>query len=190
MIATTCARQTLAELDFIYQQVIETPLAPMSATWTSRGLYSFQFVRTKNSSLPVGDEMSTRDAANPQVRRWARALSRACGRYFAVGRFEWNIELLDWRGTGEFERQVLLACYAIPSSSVCTYGQLAANVGSPLAARAVGRAMSRNRWPLLIPCHRVVGASGQLTGYSGVGGVSTKRWLLDHEQLLGSHPVG
>ncbi|MEM8736472.1 MAG: MGMT family protein, partial [Planctomycetota bacterium] len=63
-----------------------------------------------------------------------------------------------------------------------TYGALAKAVGRPNAARAVGGAMAKNRWPLLIPCHRVLGASGKLTGYSGVGGIETKRRLLEHER--------
>ena len=62
-----------------------------------------------------------------------------------------------------------------------TYGQLAKLAGSPHAARAVGGAMARNRWPLIVPCHRVVGSSGKLTGYSGEGGLKTKHWLLEHE---------
>jgi len=75
----------------------------------------------------------------------------------------------------------LTLCHAIPVGETRTYGQLAKLAGSPHAARAVGGAMARNRWPLIVPCHRVVGSSGKLTGYSGEGGLKTKHWLLEHE---------
>jgi methylated-DNA-[protein]-cysteine S-methyltransferase len=62
-----------------------------------------------------------------------------------------------------------------------TYGQLARRVGSPAAARAVGSTMARNRLPLVIPCHRVVGSGGQLRGFSAPGGVAVKQRLLQME---------
>ncbi len=72
---------------------------------------------------------------------------------------------------------VLRRCAKIRRGEFMTYGQLAAAVGNPQAARAVGQVMARNRWPLIVPCHRVVGHSGKLTGYSGIGGTDTKLWL-------------
>ncbi len=62
-----------------------------------------------------------------------------------------------------------------------TYGELAAMCGRPGAARAVGGFMARNPWPLLVPCHRVLGAKGRLTGFSGGGGLELKAWLLQRE---------
>ncbi|MCC6510109.1 MAG: methylated-DNA--[protein]-cysteine S-methyltransferase [Pirellulaceae bacterium] len=102
--------------------------------------------------------------------------------YFAGGELEFPLAHLDWSGTPEFHRRVLQRCVQIARGETWTYGQLAKAVGSPGAARAVGQAMARNRWPLIVPCHRVLGHSGKLTGYSGQGGTATKRWLLDREQ--------
>jgi len=81
----------------------------------------------------------------------------------------------------EFQRQVLLQCRRIPFGQTMTYGQLAAQVSCPRAARAVGTVMAGNRVPLVIPCHRVVGLGGLLRGYSGCGGTAMKRRLLELE---------
>ena len=83
-----------------------------------------------------------------------------------------------------FQRQVLQQCRRIRYGQTITYGQLAAKAGYPQAARAVGGVMARNRVPLVIPCHRVVGSSGTLRGYSGCGGTAMKRRLLELEGAL------
>ncbi len=81
-----------------------------------------------------------------------------------------------------FQRAVLETVRQIPRGSVCTYGEVARKVGHPGAARAVGTTLARNPLPLIIPCHRVVGASGALTGFSAPRGVALKQVLLDLEQ--------
>jgi methylated-DNA-[protein]-cysteine S-methyltransferase len=83
-----------------------------------------------------------------------------------------------------FQRKVLEQCRRIGYGQTLTYGQLAAKAGYPQAARAVGSVMARNRVPLVIPCHRVVGSSGTLRGYSGCGGTAMKRRLLELEGSL------
>jgi methylated-DNA-[protein]-cysteine S-methyltransferase len=85
---------------------------------------------------------------------------------------------LDPAGTA-FQRQVWLALAAIPYGETESYGELAGRVGNPKACRAVGLANGRNPIPLVLPCHRVIGANGSLTGYGG--GLELKRRLLDHE---------
>ncbi len=82
----------------------------------------------------------------------------------------------------EFQLKVWQACRRIAYGSVLTYGELARQIRLANAARAVGAAMRQNPIPLLIPCHRVVGTRGQLTGYSAPGGVATKRRLLEMEK--------
>lgn len=84
-----------------------------------------------------------------------------------------------------FYQAVWRACALIPKGQVRTYGWIARRIGKPKAARAVGRALSRNPFAPLIPCHRVVGANGSLTGFSASGGIKAKRRLLIQEGVKG-----
>ena len=83
-----------------------------------------------------------------------------------------------------FYQAVWKACAEIPKGQVRTYGWIARRVGKPKAARAVGQALGKNPFAPTIPCHRVVGADGRLTGYSGAGGVKAKRRMLLKEGAL------
>lgn len=78
-----------------------------------------------------------------------------------------------------FQRAVLQALARVPFGETRSYGELAREIGRPRASRAVGMALGRNPVPIVLPCHRVVGADGRLTGFGG--GVERKRWLLAHE---------
>jgi methylated-DNA-[protein]-cysteine S-methyltransferase len=82
----------------------------------------------------------------------------------------------------EFQKKVWQALKNIPKGETLTYGQLAEQIGAPNAVRALGTAIGRNPISIIIPCHRVIGSSGLLTGYAG--GVDRKRWLLEHEGAL------
>lgn len=77
-----------------------------------------------------------------------------------------------------FHRKVYRKLCKVPAGKTVTYAELARLAGSPGAARAVGQAMAKNPWPIIIPCHRVVAGNGKLGGYSGRGGPATKRALL------------
>ncbi len=112
--------------------------------------------------------------------------------YFA-GRLTTFTVKLSARGT-HFQRRVWDALREIPLGTTTTYGALAAHLGSPTASRAVGAANGKNPISLIVPCHRVVGTSGTLTGYAG--GLELKQWLLEHEAtsarraFCGVTPVG
>lgn len=97
--------------------------------------------------------------------------------YFAGRRNQFSIPL-DPRGT-PFQQQVWLLLRQIPYGETRTYGQLAQQLGQPTASRAVGAANGRNPLSIVVPCHRVIGASGKLTGFAG--GLATKQRLLDLE---------
>jgi len=84
----------------------------------------------------------------------------------------------DWDAFTGFRLRVLQATWHIPFGEVLSYGQLACQLTSPGAARAVGAALGSNPIPLIIPCHRVIGTDGSLHGYSAPGGLATKSWLL------------
>lgn len=98
--------------------------------------------------------------------------------YFAGARDSFDLPLQP-SGT-EFQRAVWNALEAIPFGETRSYGQIAAQVGRPKAARAVGMANNRNPIAVIVPCHRVIGAGGALVGYAG--GLERKIWLLDHER--------
>ena len=94
---------------------------------------------------------------------------------------------VDISALATFERRVLEETRAIPCGETRTYGQIAASIGAPDAARAVGRALGRNPVPIIIPCHRVVGTAGKSGGFSAPGGASTKFRILQIERArLGS----
>lgn len=100
--------------------------------------------------------------------------------YFAGTRRTFDLDL-DPAGT-EFQLRAWKALQAIPFGQTISYGQQAAELGEPRAARAVGAANGRNPLSIVVPCHRVVAASGALTGFAG--GLDTKAWLLDHERTV------
>lgn len=85
---------------------------------------------------------------------------------------------LDWSGVEPFDRRVLEATRAIPAGRTTTYGAIARAIGAPEAARAVGAALGRNPFPILVPCHRVLAAGGKPGGFSAPGGATTKLRLL------------
>ena len=103
--------------------------------------------------------------------------------YFRGGRSTFDLEVAPDTASA-FDRVVWIGLRRVPSGRTITYGELARRTGYPGAARAVGGAMARNPIPIVIPCHRVVGAGGTITGY-GLG-LWRKRWLLEHE---GAWPI-
>lgn len=100
--------------------------------------------------------------------------------YFTGHRRKFDLPL-DPDGTG-FQRRVWSALQQIPYGSTVTYRQLSERLGDPQALRAVGKANGSNPIPVIIPCHRVIGADNRLVGYSG--GIERKKWLLKHEGAL------
>ena len=85
---------------------------------------------------------------------------------------------LDMDGVPEFHRRVYDAARAIPPGETLSYGDIARRVGAPGAARAVGQALGRNPFPIVVPCHRVLAAGGKIGGFSARGGIATKRRML------------
>jgi methylated-DNA-[protein]-cysteine S-methyltransferase len=118
---------------------------------------------------------------SPRVLRQPRALDdvrRQLDDYLAGKRHEFDLDV-DLALASAFQRQVLTGLTSIPYGSTTTYGALAADIHKPTAARAIGHALGANPLCIVLPCHRVIGASGALTGYAG--GLDAKRHLLDLE---------
>jgi methylated-DNA-[protein]-cysteine S-methyltransferase len=102
------------------------------------------------------------------------------GEYFAGRRTRFDLPIA-FHGTA-FQRMIWTALREIPFGETVSYGELAELIGKPTAARAVGLANGKNPVGIIVPCHRVIGASGSLTGYGG--GLENKQWLLDLERAL------
>ena len=123
--------------------------------------------------LPVQTAPVATAAKTPLLLETARQLAQ----YFAHERRAFELPLAP-QGSG-FQQIVWQALLAIPFGETRSYGELARAIGRPAASRAVGTANSKNPISIIVPCHRVIAATGELTGYAG--GMPAKRWLLDHE---------
>lgn len=164
--------------------VFDTAIGACGVAWNDAGLTAFQ--------LPEVDEAATRarllarpGAAGPletSPPAWlAEAITRARAHLAGIPQDLTGVPLDASRVT-PFNAKVLRAAQAIPAGRTMTYGELASVVGSPGASRAVGRAMATNPWPLVVPCHRVVAASGATGGgFSAHGGLVTKERMLQLE---------
>ena len=141
------------------------------------GWVTVQSTNEKITSLTM-DARKGNEFGSSKVLREAKKQLQA---YFAgkLTKFDLPVEL---HGT-EFQRAVYKQIAKTPFGKTVSYAQIAAKLGKPLASRAVGGAVGSNPVPLIVGCHRVMGASGRITGYSGGEGIPTKRWLLAHEQI-------
>lgn len=157
---------------------LETPLGPMLAMSSERGLTLLEFVdrrsiETQIEAVRARTKLAVVPVRTPVLEQTERELAE----YFAGTRRTFSIPL-DPQGT-PFERAVWDRLLAIPYGKVSSYAAIAREVGSPGASRAIGRANGCNRIAIVIPCHRVIRSDGALCGYGG--GVERKQWLLDHE---------
>lgn len=156
------------------QATVETPLGPLLIARTAKGLAGTWFDGQKHHPGELGapdvpsDPLLARAA--DELKRYFAGESDSFGDHFDVP--------LDLLGT-PFQRAVWQALLAIPSGSTSTYGEIARGLGSAAAVRAVGGAVGRNPVSVIVPCHRVVGADGSLTGYAG--GVERKQAMLTLE---------
>jgi methylated-DNA-[protein]-cysteine S-methyltransferase len=162
-------------LDVSYE-LADTPLGPLLLARTERGL-----CRIGYDPEPERDAEALARVFGRRVLRAPGALDdarRQLDEYFEGRRRAFDLSL-DLGLSRDFSRRVLLELGRVPYGEVTTYGTLAARAGAPRAARAVGTVMNRNPIPIVLPCHRVVGASGSLVGYGG--GIERKKALLELE---------
>ncbi|MGD9833950.1 MAG: methylated-DNA--[protein]-cysteine S-methyltransferase [Piscinibacter sp.] len=149
------------------QRLVDTPLGRVRIARTARGLAGLWFEGQKHHP---GELEAPQRADDPLLREAARQLDQ----YFAGERRDFELPL-DLQGT-PFQQAVWQALQRVPAGHTCSYGEVAQALGAPAAVRAVGAAVGRNPASLLVPCHRVLGRDGSLTGYAG--GVERKQALL------------
>ena len=159
--------------------VVDSPIGPLLVAATERGLCRIWFRPDVEEHL---DQLAR--SFGPRVLRSSSSVAdarRQLDEYFDGRREGFELEF-DLGSAAPFARSVLRELAAVPYGQTTTYGTLAARVGSPGAARAVGTVMNRNPLPIVLPCHRVVGSNGSLTGYAG--GLELKEQLLRLEGAL------
>jgi methylated-DNA-[protein]-cysteine S-methyltransferase len=159
-------------LDVAYD-FTDSPVGELLLAATDRGLCRIAYDPEPDRAL---DELARDHGV--RVLRSAKPLDetrRELDDYFEGRRHEFDLEV-DLTAVTDFHRMVLRELARVPYGETATYGALAARVGKPKSARAIGGAMNRNPIPIVLPCHRIVGAHGDLTGYAG--GLERKRALL------------
>ena len=167
----------------LWSHTFSTALGTCGLVWSERGVVAsllpdatpLRLKRRHPTAEPVAELPPPIAAAVDGIRALLAGEARDLG----------DIQL-DERGIPEFRRQVHALTRAIPPGQTRTYGEIAAALGQPGAARAVGRAEGDNPFPPIVPCHRVMGAGGEPTGFSAPGGVATKRRML----LIEARAVG
>ena len=155
---------------------IASPVGVLSLSASPRGLTGVQFENDIVERFVVADSFSAKE--REQAARYLEIVEAQLGEYFARQRTVFALKL-DLLGT-PFQLDVWKSLARIPYGETTSYGKQAKWVGRPAAVRAVGGANGRNPVAIVLPCHRVVGANGSLTGFGG--GVERKIWLLEHEK--------
>lgn len=168
-------RAALANLvDVAYAQ-IDSPLGPLIAAATKKGLACLHYGADDRALQELADKISPRvmhvPAALDEVRR-------ELDEYFEARRTAFGLRI-DWVLMGPFQQKVLKATHRIPFGQVATYRDVATKAGAPKGSRAAGNALGANPIPIVVPCHRVIRTGGSLGGYTG--GLHRKEFLLELE---------
>ena len=178
----------------LFRTILPTPMGDMLALSSDEGLCALEFTTVQGRArgeerlsrlkarlarwFPPHEIVDRETPAIAQARRWLDG-------YFAGAAADISGIPLDMRGAA-FERRVWTALQAIPAGQTTSYGAIAQALDAPGASRAVGAANGANPIAIIVPCHRVIGSTGSLTGYGG--GLERKTWLIDHERRWRTEP--
>jgi methylated-DNA-[protein]-cysteine S-methyltransferase len=166
----------------VHYALVDSPVGTLVAASTPRGLATLSYADRFGGADGALDWVAAR--LSPRMLEAPARLDvvrRELDEYFAGRRRDFDLPI-DWALVSPFGRRVLQATAAIPFGRVKTYGEMATQAGNPKASRAAGRALGANPIPIVVPCHRVIGASGRLTGYTG--GLHRKVALLEIEGVV------
>ena len=169
-----------AEPDVAYA-VLDSPIGALVAAATPHGLVRLAYEDFNGGLDAVLDSLAGR--LSPRILESPARLDgvrRELDEYFDGKREDFDVPI-DWALYSDFGRRVLQATAAIPFGHTASYGDVAREAGNPKASRAAGRALGANAIPIIVPCHRVIGTSGKLTGYTG--GMHRKEALLRLEGI-------
>ena len=168
----------MRETDFDRAEAREQISSPLGTLWlaaTRKGICAISFRAPKRKSADSD--------GHPEARKNLKNAAKILTRYFKDGTDAFDEIPVDPEGT-EFQLSVWKALRKIPRGQTRSYGEIARAIGRPKAVRAVGAANGSNPVAIVVPCHRVIGANGTLTGYGG--GLEKKEWLLKHEGVGGA----
>ncbi|MGH8041403.1 MAG: methylated-DNA--[protein]-cysteine S-methyltransferase [Rudaea sp.] len=154
----------------VYYDYFDSPVGRLLLVLDGQGVRHVAFERGRHPT-PLGEDWERGPGALHETRAQLKA-------YFAGKLRQFDLPLAP-QGT-DFQQRVWLELLRIPYGATASYGQIAQCVGEPGASRAVGAANGQNPIAVVVPCHRVIGADGSLTGYGG--GLPVKQFLLEHEQ--------
>jgi methylated-DNA-[protein]-cysteine S-methyltransferase len=157
-----------------------TPLGDLRFAVSALGLVAIDWAKSQPRLDKYLLRLQVDAATSPKI---TRPYAKELNEYLKRQRREFTFPI-DWLTLKPFQQKALQAVYAIPYGETRTYAEIAAQIGSPHAYRAVGRANATNPMPLVLPCHRVIGADGKLHGYGGGDGLQTKEWLLKMEGVF------
>jgi methylated-DNA-[protein]-cysteine S-methyltransferase len=161
--------------------LFDTALGACGIVWGPRGIRRLVLPERTRGATRRRIEESAREAKPPRA---VRRVMRDVARQLEGGLASHRGAELDLDSATPFTRRVYEALRDVAPGETVSYGELAARAGSPKAARAVGRAMATNPLPLLVPCHRVIGANGKAVGFTAYGGIATKEKLLALEGVI------
>ncbi len=154
----------------LYKDYFDTPLGMMEITANDEAVTSIFFVDQFANQL-------TRPLAKPQLNKLTQLAKQQLLEYYTGERQEFDLPL-SAKGT-KFQKSVWAALSKVNYAATCCYADIAESINKPKAVRAVGAANGKNPLTIVVPCHRVIGRDGSLTGYAS--GLKYKAWLLDHE---------
>lgn len=154
----------------IYYQYMKSPVGKLLVAGNEKGICLISFPKGGNPTLPEADWVDNQKPLQEVLRQLEA--------YFAGKLKAFSLDIC--LNVPPFQKKVLTALRQVPYGETISYGELAKNTGNPKASRAVGQANARNPIPIIIPCHRVIGSNGKLTGFGG--GITVKQTLLDLEK--------
>ena len=163
--------------------LFDTPIGTCGIAWTSHGLCGVQLPEPDPETALA--RLARRfPALTPGAADEVGAVIALVNAHLGGEPVDYGTVKLDFDGIHAFERAVYAAARGIPFGETRTYGAVAAQLGEPQGAQAVGQALGRNPWPIIVPCHRITAADGRTGGFSAAGGVVTKLKLLEIEGAL------
>jgi methylated-DNA-[protein]-cysteine S-methyltransferase len=159
--------------------IFPTPFGTCGVAWNDAGLTAFRLPEETPELTEHHLAERFQSEAATDVPGWMQDVIARVQQHLGGAPQDFSDALIDWTRVSEFQQAVYRQALAIKAGSTRSYGELARALGlGPEGARAVGVALATNPWPLIVPCHRIVAASGKMTGFSAPGGVRTKTRLL------------